>query len=736
MSVHIYGIRHHGPGSARSLRQALEELQPDCILVEGPPDAAEILPLLIHREMRPPVALLLYSPEEPQRAAFYPFAIFSPEWQALDYGLSRKLAVQFMDLPQTHRMALDQERSVLSPDPEIHHDPIGMIAEAAGHSDGERWWEQMVEQRCDSTDLFAAVREMMAALRESAGDALDRVEALREAWMRRTIRSAQRDGFERIAVVCGAWHAPALEQDGSAKEDEALLKGLPKRKIAATWTPWTYGRLSLSSGYGAGIESPGWYQHLWESPDDPSIRWMTRVARLLREEDLDASAASVIEAVRLAESVAALRGRSNPGLEELNEAVRSVLCFGNDLPLQVIHTRLIVGEILGKTPDEAPLTPLQQDLRREQKRLRLQPEALDRTLDLDLRKEKDLQRSRLLHRLGLLGLQWGELQRATGKGTFHEIWRLQWRPEFEVDLIDASRWGNTIPDASVGRAVDQASKATDLSALSALLERSLLADLPAAVSNIMTRLQHLAALTSDIAQLMDTLPPLAETMRYGNVRRTDADAVGEVIAGLITRICIGLPLECASLNDDAAIEMFGRVIKTNTAISVLQNESHINEWRAALRRLADQRGLHGLIAGRASRLLVDAGVLTGDEAATRLSLALSAANEPSQAAAWIEGFLKDSGLLLLHDEALWRVIDEWLVGLQAAVFTSTLPLLRRTFSTFSAPERRQMGERVRKGSNSGSQGIDRTRSQGDFDHERAATALPLVAQLLGLEAKS
>src|SRR5436305_10035674 len=94
----IFGIRHHGPGSARSLRQALEELQPDAILVEGPPDAADVLPLLAHPAMQPPVALLVYSPERTQDAVYYPFALFSPEWQAIHYGLTHGISVRFMDL--------------------------------------------------------------------------------------------------------------------------------------------------------------------------------------------------------------------------------------------------------------------------------------------------------------------------------------------------------------------------------------------------------------------------------------------------------------------------------------------------------------------------------------------------------------------------------------------------------------------------------------------------------------
>jgi len=770
MSLSIFGVRHHGPGSARSLRQALETLQPDCILVEGPPDAADALPLLTHPQMKPPVALLIYPPDQPQRAVFYPFAVFSPEWQALDYGLRHDVAVRFMDLPQSHRLAMaeDPESRISYFESHVHEDPIGRLAAAAGYSDGERWWEHMVEHRLDGADLFAAILEAMAALRESslpadqptADQPMDQseaapeiqpeppqesrheaqreaqLEARREAWMRQTIRAAAREGFERIAVVCGAWHAPALTIDAenapSEQDDAELLKGLPKVKTQATWTPWTYGRLSYRSGYGAGVESPGWYHHLWTARDGAPIRWMTRVARLLREEDLDVSSAHVIEAVRLAETLAALRDRPLPGLSELNEATQSVFCFGADLPLRLIHEKLIVGEALGGVPEETPLAPLQQDLAREQKRLRLPPEALERALDLDLRKPNDLDRSRLLHRLLLLGVRWGDPQEAGGKGTFHEIWRLRWQPEFVVALIEAGVWGNTISEAATAFARDAADRANELPPLTNLLDQSLLADLPGAVSHVMSRLQAEAAVASDIAHLMDALPPLANVQRYGNVRGTDVVMVGEVVAGLIARICIGLPGACASLNDEAAAAMFDRIVGVNSAIGLLQNEDHLGAWRGAMRQLADQRGLHGLVSGRCCRLLVDAGEFAAGEAARRLSLALSTANEPAQSAAWIEGFLKGSGLLLLHDETLWRTLDEWLTALPNDGFTALAPLLRRTFSTFAPPERRRIGERARRGMTVSRPTVgDQSRAE-DFDKIRAEAVLPLAAQLLGL----
>ena len=107
-TVRLFGIRHHGPGCARSLLRALEAMQPDCLLIEGPPDGESVLPFVLESGMCPPVALLVYAPDDSRRAVFYPFAEFSPEWQALRYGLGQSLPVRFMDLPIAHQFGLDK----------------------------------------------------------------------------------------------------------------------------------------------------------------------------------------------------------------------------------------------------------------------------------------------------------------------------------------------------------------------------------------------------------------------------------------------------------------------------------------------------------------------------------------------------------------------------------------------------------------------------------------------------
>ncbi|WP_407061529.1 DUF5682 family protein [Actinomadura napierensis] len=746
--VEVFGIRHHGPGSARALRGALEEFGPDAVLIEGPPEADAIVELAGDPGMVPPVALLAYSPAGPsggaadkddRKAAFWPFAEFSPEWQAIRYGLAAGAAVRFCDLPAANQLVPVERDESERPEPDederpeqdVRLDPLGTLAKAAGYDDAERWWDDVVEHRHEGPSPFPAIAEAMAELREAVEPSrAEPREEQREAHMRRTVRRTLKEGFERVAVVCGAWHVPALTAKVPATHDDRTLRGLPKTKIAMTWVPWTHGRLAGRSGYGAGVRSPGWYHHLFAAPDRPIERWLTAAARVLREEDLHVSSAHVIEAVRLAETLAALRGRPLAGLDEVTEATRAVLCEGAELPVELIQKRMVVGERLGAVPDRTPMVPLQRDLQAEQRRLRLKPSALDKEQDLDLRKPTDLERSRLLHRLRLLDVDWGVPAESRSKGTFRETWTLAWRPEFDVELIEASAWGTTVRDATTARAEAMAAQAEALPELTSVAERCLLADLGDALPTVMRALADRAALDTDVAHLMAALPALVRALRYGDVRGTATGPLRTVVDGLVVRVCVGLPPAVSGLDDDAARDFLGHVDTVHGALALLADDGHLDRWRAALENLiARPETLHGLLEGRVTRLLLDADRL--HDVPARMARAVSVGAAPARAAAWVEGFLSGGGLVLVHDEELLRLVDGWVSGLPDDAFTGVLPLLRRTFGAYAAAERRAIGERVRR---SGADPGPARPSGGDVDDKRAAPAVATALRVLGWEA--
>ncbi|MEM9984420.1 MAG: DUF5682 family protein, partial [Bacteroidota bacterium] len=345
----VYGIRHHGPGSARRLVEALREQPPAAILIEGPPEADSLISWVTHPGMEPPVAILVYRPDRPEHAVYYPFARFSPEWQAMRLGQEMGIPIHFIDLPPAYlwRKAEDQPASSKP----ARADWMKAIAEQAGFTDGEKWWEATVETKGDQAPaVFAALLDLMRTVRHQPEweATVDDGLLLREAYMRREIRRAQKKYGSNLAIVCGAFHGPALADLPPLKSDQAKLKGLKKVKTAATWIPWTYERLSYLSGYGAGVYSPAWYELLYDVARDRLVStWTTQAARLFRAEGRSASPAHAMEAGRLAHSLAMLRGRTEPRLEELMEAVQSVMADGKETPMQLIERQLIVGVRMG-----------------------------------------------------------------------------------------------------------------------------------------------------------------------------------------------------------------------------------------------------------------------------------------------------------------------------------------------------------------------------------------------------
>ncbi|BAV07774.1 hypothetical protein SAMN05421788_103124 [Filimonas lacunae] len=786
--VHVLGIRHHGPGSASNVKAFLEATKPDIVLVEGPPEADDILSWVGNEAFQPPVAILVYQSDNLQRSVFYPFATFSPEWQAIQYARQNNIPVRFMDMPVYHVFALQQQVEdkaklvgaeppldavpgarpdpadvqALQPQPEggvspvqanepvtVNEQapaaaPIPAVAETpeealmalhplmelsavAGYNNSDRWWEHMFEYRTNNEQVFEAVSEAMHAAREAAPPERDTNELLREAWMRKIIRQAQKEMYTEVAVICGAWHVPALTSMPAAKEDNELLKGLPKVKTECTWIPWTYSRLSYYSGYGAGIESPGWYQHIWQYPHDDGSRWMAKVAQLFRQKQMDTSVAHIIESVRLAQSLAALRELPRPGLEELNEATLSVVCNGDAMLMQLIHDELIVSNVLGAVPAAIPKPPLQADIEKWQKKLRLPAGADWKDYTLDLRKENDLERSIFLHRLQVLDIQWGKRSEVSGKGTFKEQWRLQWNPSFAIEIIDKGVWGNTVEAAAAAYVQHLAADAGSLRELCNLLEDALPAELPQAVEKLIHRVSNLSAATADVMQLMQVLTPLVSVSRYGNVRKTDAALVAGIVTEMITRICISLPGACTGIADDAAQQLLNLFLEMNNAINILQQGDSTQQWQQTLQRIAGSYSSSPVLAGYSTRLLADYKLLEGEELVKAFYSAVSPSLSPGLAAAWLEGFLKGSGTLLLVDATLWQVVNNWVQQLNEEAFVQVLPLLRRTFSGFTAPERRKLGEKVKQGD----AGVTARQGPQLIHEQRAAQGLPVIGQLLG-----
>jgi hypothetical protein len=620
-------------------------------------------------------------------------------------------------------------------------DPLEAISQISGHSDGEAFWNALVESVGGGPDVFPVIESAMTELRKDPDGppttprAAD--DARREAFMRIEIKRALADTSGAIAVVTGAWHVPALRAAHSAAADRALLRGLPKLKTSATWVPWTETRLAMASGYGAGVASPGWYGHLWSqndrrggwpAPAELAASWQARVAALLRQEGQQASTASVIEAVRLSVALASLRGYATPGLAEMRDATLAALCHGEEAPFRIIETRLVIGDRVGQIDDAVPQMPLAADLVRWQRRTRLLPEALESEIAVDLRSEAGLLKSVLLHRLDLIAVPWGRLVDAqAGRGTFREIWKLAWAPEFSVKLAEALVHGPTIEQAAAGAAVALAKKSHAIVELTKLVRHTLLAELPDAAQICIAQLQATAVNAADLTGLAEAVPPLISILRYGTARKIPEAAIAALTRTLAVEVIAGATPASRNLDEEAAERLRAALAAFDASLDLLAEESLIESWCRTLTVLASDAMAAPAIVGLAARRLYERAAATPEATAATLARALSPANPPKAAGGFLNGFVGQSAEVLLHDTTLFGIVDEWLASPEEADFLEILPMLRRAFAGFGAIERRRLLDQVGRGAPPPSAVAT------SIDEQAFAKALPLLRLILGIE---
>ena len=343
------------------------------MLIEGPSDADELLPLVARREHASrPSRCSGTSTKDPAQSVFYPFAVFSPEWQAIRWALARR-ADRAVHRPPGRRGA--GERVAGRRRARARRRPAaaarrgrrlrGPRALVGGHGRAPATASRRVRGG-DRGDGGAARAARRGRDRPRASSAARRTCA-------RTSRAARDEGFERIAVVCGAWHAPVFGELDSApplkaragRQDDADLGAVdvrPARRCAAATAP--------------ACARPGWYEHLFQADERPLIRWLSRVgahAARPRRRHLDRAHHRQPPAPpRRSPRCAA--GRS-PGCRRSTTRCEATLGEGAATLLALIEEQLIIGERLGRVSPDVPTVPLQRDLEAQQRSLRLKPEA-------------------------------------------------------------------------------------------------------------------------------------------------------------------------------------------------------------------------------------------------------------------------------------------------------------------------------------------------------------------------
>lgn len=720
----IFGVRHLSPGASFHLLKFLEEKKPKCILIEGPADASEILLDLANKGVKPPVALLAYTTELPIETVLYPFADYSPEFQAICWGVKRKLDVRFIDLPTNVMLKIRQEKSKSGEDIEeknnfyrFHNGLYEKLAEHYYEGDYESYWERNFEHNLND-DVF---REgLMFQSEEIRSIVVDKelevvpfdhsYNLIREAHMRREIQKTIDSGIKAkdIVVIVGAYHVAGLNPDLPLMTD-IDLDNIPKVNTKMTLMPYSYHRLSSRTGYGAGNKAPYYFELMWkcikgEKLEELPALYLSKIARVLRQKGDNASSASVIEAVRLAQSLTSLRDGTLPVLSDLHDSVLTCLGGGDLASVAEAINMVDIGTAIGALPEGVSQTPVQEDMNQELKRLKLTQykSAVAQELSLDLRENLkvktkeaafiDLNRSTFLHRLSILGIHFSSQQRVTqDSATWAEKWNLHWTPEVEIELVEANLKGETLEIAAAFELKERLDACDDISVAATIIKQACECNLVRVFDNAVGTLQGLLVDTDNFKEIAFAARELSVLVQYGDLRQFDLAPIMPILQQLFLRASL-LLVDASSCDDKASVEVAKAINVMDLISQELYEDVDVETWQKELSQLAWRDDLNSKLSGIAFSILLEHNLVDEDDCAKEVSRRLSPGIPADIGAGWFEGLSGRNRYALLSRVSLWKQLDGYVQNLEDDEFFRSVVFLRRAFGDFEPNQKNSIAE--------------------------------------------
>ena len=704
--VHLFPVRHHSPRASAVLERLLERVQPALVLVEGPEDAGGVIDVLVDAGTRPPVAILAYRTDGTPGSSLWPFASYSPEYVALKWARARGVACAFIDVPSgTGMRAREEDAEEDETAPDIESDEVTIevaAAEAVGHRSFEEMWEAYYEAPAHDVESFSAALLAYAETIRAGGDR--GWHRARDAHMARRIREHAAAEPGPIVVVIGAAHAAAFLA-GDVEEDLAAPEAVA---TAVTLIPYSYPRLAEQTGYGAGNRAPLYYQRAHDAGGDyrrATLEVLVDFTDRLRLRGFAVSLADTIEAYRLANMLAMLRGKTQPGLDEVREASIATLCRGQGEHMDGFLWPSVVGHGVGQVAARIGRNSLQEEFWREVRGRRLpETDALE-SLSLVLANDVEIGTSTFLHRLRVAGVPYAT-HRSTQRGSdqaggiaaltrVREGWEAQWTPATDIALVEAIIQGETIAEVAARTLARQLDSAGSTGEVADVLAEAVVTRSPEVVGAALAECDARASRDDDLPSLARACRALSYLVSYGSAHGHLGFAIQEVPP--LCRKTFGravLRALPACRTDDASMDEVADALRSLHEIAMSQEAVERTAWFEAGEALVADYGVNPRASGLACGLLYLAQEIDETRVSQVVGQRLSNLAEPAAAAGFLAGFLEVNALVLVKSRPVVQALDGFLMGIPPDRFRDVLPVLRRALGPLGPTERRYLAEQV------------------------------------------
>ncbi|MGZ8248151.1 DUF5682 family protein, partial [Methylomagnum sp.] len=730
MKIRIFGIRHHSPACARRVGDIIRRERPKAVLIEGPSDFNPRLDELALPH-RLPIALYSYAHTDTGPAqCWYPFLEYSPEWVALRAGRETGADVRFIDLPHWRYRALEETRrraDATRPNPRDRYTQVvGTLCERF-HCDGaDALWDHLFEAAPDA-ELDARLDLYFAELRgddSDGGDSPD--DTAREDFMARHIAACAQqyrdDPDALILVICGGWHRPALERlwpgyFAAGTADFPDLPAPPDAGPAGCYLgPYEFRQVEALAGYGAGMQSPLFYQWCWNAGRAAAVeKAIAAVVQRLRAQKVPFATADFVGLRRTIEGLANLRGHAPPTRADvldgfLATAVKESLdqrppwsergvLTAADHPVLREALLALTGDGRGQLDGATPQPPLVKDVARILAELDLRPTPHPRLVRLDRREPADRTRAETLWRLRLLGvggvaLKDTQASRATRHLPealrYEEHWQLVQNERWYPDLIEASVHGATLAQAAENALLAELNAYGGAAAgLATALIRAVRAGFRDLGERLAGELAACLPRCHDHGELAQAGLPLLELARTGFWGEALRGLLGPSLAGIGERLL--WLLDGHQAGNRAALEQDADAVRFLVGLLDLAPPEFDGPFAvAALVRLARRRdgppALRGAALGAAHGL--------GSIAADEVLVLVRAVPPRDELGDFLYGLFATARELATRDRGIVAAIHGAVAALAVEDFLVALPRLRGAFGWFPPRERGAIAARV------------------------------------------
>ncbi|MEJ5996724.1 DUF5682 family protein [Corynebacterium sp. H130] len=675
-NIDFFGVRHHSPTGALLVAERIRTRPPAAVLIEGPTEFNEHMPELA-LDHTLPIMIYSWAPDgEGRRGVYYPLSSYSPEWQAIRTAAERNIPVRFIDAP-FYLKSRNAESSAKIPDD---------LLRRLGVDDIDAAIDELIDIQADlSYAEYCTRMETFGAMLRSTDEAT----LSRERFMADRIRETMAETNGTILVICGAAHIEGLRTELARHTEPSPWHPPTDPRYGCALTPTSYAALDALRGYRAGQPNPGFYAALFDDRSHGIHHTAERLLRTLisdlRNRNQRVSVADAIAVLTSAKGLAALRGHPEVWRTDLLDAMTMCLVKddrGQQHPLVAHIEELLRGNEVGALAAGSTRPPFVIGVLEELQRFGLMPQVEARVLQLNVRDSPA--QSQLLHSLGTLGVV-GFVLDTDPDLTGAELWRIEWSPQFESTLVEASRYGGSREEAVTTRVLESLAKVEDdPERVAELLLAAVRCGVVSLIQKVRSRCEELIATSTELPALAKALETLVDVHRFRNFAFVESPAVGDLI-GVGHRRFSELLLALPPAAPDASKPVIDAIL---SSVAVLERCADVSLsialWRSAMEATTKNPSQPTAVRGAATGALW---VMSNDESCESITTALKEISDPANVGDFVYGLLRVARELVVRKPEFVAALDAAITDMGQEDFLAALPGLRLAFSAYPPRER-------------------------------------------------